>query len=90
MVYNCVRFLCRLATELPDPELRRTLWVSTSTINLLYNNNNYYCNNYAHAQSLVAFPKIKRQVLICEPQVKNPKEFTEGSLFSINQEFGLV
>ena len=43
-----------------------------------------------HMQSLVAFPKIKRQVLLCEPQVKNPKEFTEGTLFSINQDFGLV
>lgn len=56
----------RLATELPDPELRRTLW------------------------SLVAFPKIKRQVLLCEPPVKGPKDFTEGTLFSINQEFGLM
>ncbi|CAI7999878.1 Cullin-5 [Geodia barretti] len=56
----------RLATQLPDPELRRTLW------------------------SLIAFPKIKRQVLLCQPPVTNPKEFIEGSLFSINQEFGLV
>jgi cullin-5 len=56
----------RLATELPDPELRRTLW------------------------SLVAFPKMKRQVLLCEPEASSSKEFCEGSLFHINQEFGLV
>ena len=42
------------------------------------------------SQSLVAFPKIKRQVLLCEPAVKSAKEFAEGSTFSINQEFGLV
>lgn len=56
----------RLATELPDPELRRTLW------------------------SLVAFPKLKRQLLLHEPAVGNPKDFAENTLFWINQEFALV
>ncbi|GAB6032838.1 Cullin-5 [Chamberlinius hualienensis] len=56
----------RLATELPDPELRKTLW------------------------SLMAFPKLKRQVLICEPEVKTPKEFEENSLLSINHDFALI
>ncbi len=41
-------------------------------------------------QSLVSFPRIKRQVLVCQPAVKSPKEFTEGTTFGINQEFGLV
>ncbi|XP_014274662.1 cullin-5 [Halyomorpha halys] len=56
----------RLATELPDPELRRTLW------------------------SLVAFPKLKRQVVIYTPEVQSPKDFDENTVFWINQEFGLV
>ncbi|XP_064404658.1 cullin-5-like [Halichondria panicea] len=56
----------RLATELPDAELRRTLW------------------------SLVAYPKIKRQVLVCEPEVKGAREFRDGTVFRVNQEFGLV
>ncbi|KAJ6636607.1 Cullin-5 [Pseudolycoriella hygida] len=56
----------RLATELPDPELRRTLW------------------------SLVAFPKLKRQPLLMEPIVQTPKDFTENSVFWINQEFAVI
>ncbi|KAA0720058.1 Cullin-5 [Triplophysa tibetana] len=56
----------KLATELPDAELRRTLW------------------------SLVAFPKLKRQVLSYDPVVGSPKDFTEGTLFYINQEFSLI
>ncbi|XP_021330127.2 cullin-5 isoform X3 [Danio rerio] len=56
----------KLATELPDAELRRTLW------------------------SLVAFPKLKRQVLSYEPVVGSPKDFAEGTVFSINQEFSLI
>uniref|UniRef100_A0A8C0YPI4 Cullin-5 n=1 Tax=Cyprinus carpio carpio TaxID=630221 RepID=A0A8C0YPI4_CYPCA len=56
----------KLATELPDAELRRTLW------------------------SLVAFPKLKRQVLSYEPVVGSPKDFAEGSVFYINQEFSLI
>ncbi|XP_008484198.1 cullin-5 [Diaphorina citri] len=55
-----------LATELPDPELRRTLW------------------------SLVAFPKIKRQILLYSEEVQSPKDFTEHTSFWINQEFALV
>lgn len=56
----------RLATELPDPELRRTLW------------------------SLVAFPKLKRQVVLYSPEVQSPKDFDENTTFWINQEFALV
>lgn len=56
----------RLATELPDPELRRTLW------------------------SLVAFPKLKRQLLSYDPVVANPKDFAENTLFWVNQEFALI
>lgn len=56
----------RLATELPDPELRRTLW------------------------SLVAFPKLKRQLLLFEPAVQVPKDFDENTVFWINQEFSLI
>uniref|UniRef100_A0A8C9VXD9 Cullin-5 n=1 Tax=Scleropages formosus TaxID=113540 RepID=A0A8C9VXD9_SCLFO len=56
----------KLAAELPDAELRRTLW------------------------SLVAFPKLKRQVLCYEPQVTSPKDFSEGTLFYVNQEFSLI
>ncbi|XP_013193169.1 cullin-5 [Amyelois transitella] len=56
----------RLATELPDPELRRTLW------------------------SLVAFPKLKRQLLCYDPAVQNPKDFAENTTFWVNQEFALV
>jgi len=56
----------RLATELPDPELRKTLW------------------------SLIAFPKLKRQVLLCEPEGKSPKDFDDSSLLWINHEFALI
>lgn len=41
-------------------------------------------------QSLVAFPKLKRQVLLYEPLVSSPKDFTEGTLFSVNQDFSLM
>ncbi|XP_023240489.1 cullin-5-like [Centruroides sculpturatus] len=56
----------RLATELPDAELRRTLW------------------------SLVAFPKLKRQVLICSPDAKTPKDFDDSTQFWVNQEFAVI
>ena len=56
----------RLATELPENELRRTLW------------------------GLVAFPKLKRQVLSYEPAVTKPLEFTESTRFRINHDFGIV
>jgi len=41
-------------------------------------------------QSLVAFPKIKRQVLVCEPEVKQPKDFTENTMLWVNQEFAIM
>ncbi|GIY07562.1 cullin-5 [Caerostris darwini] len=56
----------RLATELPDAELRRTLW------------------------SLVNFPKLKHQVLLCAPEVKTPKEFDNNTQFWVNQEFCFI
>lgn len=56
----------RLATELPDGELRRTLW------------------------SLVAFPKLKRQLLQFSPTATAPKDFTEHTVFWVNQDFALV
>lgn len=56
----------RLATELSDTELRRTLW------------------------SLVAFPKLKRQLLLYEPLVQAPKDFNENTLFWVNQEFSVI
>ena len=59
-------FLVFIATELPETELRKTLW------------------------SLVQFPKLKRQVLLYEPQVTKPSEFTEDTLFKINHEFAIL
>lgn len=56
----------QLATELPDTELRKTLF------------------------SLIAFPKVKRQVLLCEPEAKQPKDFTDNTMFWVNQEFGII
>ncbi|XP_074660838.1 cullin-5-like isoform X2 [Tubulanus polymorphus] len=56
----------KLATGLPDTELRRTLW------------------------SLVAFPKLKRQVLLCDAGIKNPKDFSDSTQFWSNQEFALI
>lgn len=60
----------RLATELPDLELRRSLW------------------------SLVAFPKLKRQLLLYEDEggqvVAGPKDFQENTMFRVNQEFALI
>jgi cullin-5 len=48
----------RLATELPDSELRKTLW------------------------SLVAFPKLKRQVLLYEPVGSKVTEWIENAFFT--------
>lgn len=56
----------RLATELPNGELRRTLW------------------------SLVAFPKLKRQLLLFSPTVSSAKEFNEDTVFWVNQDFALI
>lgn len=40
--------------------------------------------------SLVAFPKLKRQVLLMDPICAAPKDFTENTLFWINQEFSII
>ncbi|KAK3740407.1 hypothetical protein QZH41_009466, partial [Actinostola sp. cb2023] len=56
----------RLATELPDAELRKTLW------------------------SMVSLSKLKRQVLVCDPPARSPKDFTDSSMFCVNQEFALI
>ena len=56
----------RLATELGDNELRRTLW------------------------SLVAFPKMKRQLVLMEPEATQPKDLTERTTFWINQDFAPI
>lgn len=56
----------RLATELPETELRRTLW------------------------GLVAFPKLKRQLLLHEPAVSRVQEFDSNTLFYINHSFGIL
>jgi len=41
-------------------------------------------------QSLVAFPKIKRQLLVCSPEAKSAKDFDDSTQFWINQEFSLM
>ncbi|XP_053214912.1 cullin-5-like isoform X2 [Panonychus citri] len=56
----------KLASELPDAELRRTLW------------------------SLVAFPKLKTQILLCDVPCKSVKDFTDTTLFWVNQDFHIV
>ncbi|PIK56997.1 putative cullin-5 [Apostichopus japonicus] len=56
----------RLASELPENELRKTLW------------------------SLIAFAKLKRQVILCSPECKSPKEFSDSTMFSINQQFAMI
>uniref|UniRef100_T1K5Y1 Cullin-5 n=1 Tax=Tetranychus urticae TaxID=32264 RepID=T1K5Y1_TETUR len=56
----------RLASELPDAELRRTLW------------------------SLVAFPKVKTQIILCDVPLKSMKDFTDTTLFWVNQDFHLI
>lgn len=59
----------KLATILPETELKRTLW------------------------SLIAFPKLKRQILLCNLSNEcrsSPKDLTDSTLFWINQEFALI
>lgn len=56
----------RLHTELPDAELRRTLYF------------------------LVAFPRLKHQVLLTDALGGNPKEFRDSTLFWPNPDFVLV
>ncbi|XP_065837404.1 cullin-5-like [Oscarella lobularis] len=40
--------------------------------------------------SLIAFPRMKHQVLLCRPEVKSPREFDDKSVFFINQDFVVV
>ena len=40
--------------------------------------------------SLTMNPKLKHQLLLCSPPVKNPKEFTNDTQFWVNQKFGIV
>lgn len=56
----------KLATELPDSEIRRTLW------------------------GLVSMAKLKRQILLYEPQVSKPNDFTDNTQFWINHEFAMI
>ncbi len=41
-------------------------------------------------QSLVQVQKVKRPLLQCEPEAKNPKEFNNQTLFWVNQEFAVM
>ena len=50
---------------------------------------NYY-EIFFILQSLVAFAKLKRQILLCQPEAKSPKDFTDSSLFWVNQEFAVM
>jgi len=38
----------------------------------------------------VAFPKLKRQLLTCHPEVQSPRDFTENTIFFVNQDFSLI
>ena len=83
----------RLATELPDAELRRTLWVnfeSFSMVALPVINQLFIIHDFCKNQSLAAFPKLKRQLLICHPEVQSPRDFTDNSIFAVNQDFSLM
>lgn len=40
--------------------------------------------------SLVAFPKLKRQLLLMDPIGLAPKDFTENTSFWINQDFAII
>jgi cullin-5 len=71
----------RMATSLPDMELRRTLMVCF----------NLYCNlNSSLFQSLVAFPKLRYQLLQTDCESMNARDFIDSTLFWINQEFAIV
>ena len=88
----------RLSTELPDSELRKTLWVRKCDIKQYMDC--FFCFNSGFIlckiiysfifQSLVSFPKTKRQVLLCEPPAKSAKDFNDASLIRVNQDFGLM
>lgn len=62
---------------------------STSRLFILQNSHPSYVSPPLF-QSLVAFPKLKRQVLSYDPAVSSPKDFAEGTLFYVNQEFSLM
>jgi len=75
----------RLATELPDPELKRTLWVC-----IYSSKDSLILFEILYFQSLVQFPKLKKQVLLYQPPVTSAKDFDLSTTFWINQEFCLV
>ncbi|CAI4226107.1 unnamed protein product [Auanema sp. JU1783] len=57
----------RLATELPDTELIKTLY------------------------SLVAYPKMKSQILLCDSRLPlNPRDFNDSTQFWVNHDFHLI
>ncbi|XP_054752863.1 cullin-5-like [Lytechinus pictus] len=41
-------------------------------------------------QSLVAFAKLKRQLVLMHPEAKSPKEFVDGTVFWVNQDFAVI
>jgi hypothetical protein len=41
-------------------------------------------------KQLVAFAKLKHQILCYSPEVKQPKDFDDNTLFWINQDFCIV
>jgi len=68
---------------------------------LLFNSDNLHVSNFIASfsfnsavllmsQSLIAFPKVKRQVLLCEPEAKQSKDFTDNTMFWVNQDFGIM
>lgn len=61
------------------------IWTDTVSYLKLY----FFCS-LLYVQSLVAFPKLKRQVLSYDPSVSSPKDFTDSTLFYVNQEFSLM
>ncbi|CAL8134944.1 unnamed protein product [Orchesella dallaii] len=50
----------------------------------------YGKSKYFSLQSLVAFPKVKRHLLMYSPEVQTPKEFAENSTFWVNPEFTII
>lgn len=40
--------------------------------------------------SLLHVPRLKRQLLLVEPEVKNPREIEAACMFRINHDFGVV
>ncbi|PRD27786.1 UNVERIFIED_CONTAM: Cul5 [Trichonephila clavipes] len=47
-------------------------------------------HHMSNGTSLVAFPKLKRQVLLCSPEAKSPKDFDDSTQFMINQDFSMI